>query len=190
DINSTFDDFGFYIDAQTKKGFVSSNREGGHGGDDIYLFVEKPCVQLIDGLVLDQDSQEGIEGVSFIVYDANHKQINTVQADAQGFYSISLPCGHTYRIRASKDGYLTQEFVVDTDRKIQKRFNIELEVANTKIETGDDLFKKLKLSPIYFDFDKSEIRADAQIELMKVVEVMLQYPELKLAIRSHTDSRG
>jgi len=190
DINSAFDDFGFYIDAQTQKGFVSSNRQGGHGGDDIYLFVEKPCVQLVDGLVLDQDTQEGIEGVSFVVYDANHQELSVVQGDAQGFYTINLPCGQRYRIRASKSGYLTQEFVVDTDRKVQQRFNITLEASNTKIETGDDLFKKLKLSPIYFDFGKSEIRRDAQIELMKIAEVMKQYPELKLAIRSHTDSRG
>ncbi|WP_413513589.1 OmpA family protein [Myroides odoratus] len=190
DINSAFDDFGLYIDAQTKKGFITSNREGGHGGDDVYLFVEKPCIQLIDGLVLDQDTQKSLDGVEIIVYDVNHQQIDVVHADIQGFYSISLPCGYNYRIRVSNEGYFTQEFIVDTDRKTQQRFNIKLEADGTRIESGDDLFKKLKLAPIYFDFDKSDIRGDAQIELMKVVEVMLQYPELKIDVRSHTDSRG
>ncbi|WP_413513225.1 OmpA family protein [Myroides odoratus] len=191
DINSRFDDFGFYLDDATQKGFFTSNRVSGQGGDDIYLFVEKPCIQIIDGLISDKDSQFAISKVEIIVFDRMQQQIDVVYADNQGYYrSNKLLCGQKYRIRVSKEGYLTQEFVVETDRKAQIRIDIELESANTKIETGDDLFKKLKLSPIYFDFDKSEIRADAQIELMKVVEVMLQYPELKLAIRSHTDSRG
>jgi len=49
---------------------------------------------------------------------------------------------------------------------------------------------KLTGTPIYFDFDQSTIRRDAQIELMKVVEVMLQHPTLQVDVRSHTDSRG
>lgn len=35
-INSKKDDFGFYIDAEEAKGYVSSNRPGGSGQDDIY----------------------------------------------------------------------------------------------------------------------------------------------------------
>lgn len=35
-INSKKDDFGFYIDAVEEKGYVSSNRPGGSGQDDIY----------------------------------------------------------------------------------------------------------------------------------------------------------
>ncbi len=35
-INSKKDDFGFYIDAQEEMGYVSSNRPGGAGQDDIY----------------------------------------------------------------------------------------------------------------------------------------------------------
>jgi hypothetical protein len=37
-INSTQDDFSFVIDAENKKGFVTSNR-GGLGSDDIYRFI-------------------------------------------------------------------------------------------------------------------------------------------------------
>jgi hypothetical protein len=41
-INSTQDDFSFVIDAEIKKGFVTSNREGGLGSDDIYRFNKFP----------------------------------------------------------------------------------------------------------------------------------------------------
>lgn len=191
DINSPVDDFGFYIDTSTQKGFFTTNKEGGNGGDDIYLFIEKPCVQTLDVLVLDKDTKEVIEGAELIMYDKNRQQIDVAQTNERGFYNIkTLNCGSKYRIRAIKEGYLTQELVVDTDRKLKQHLNIHLEVDGTKIETGDDLFKKLKLEPIYFDFDKADIRRDAQFELMKIVEVMRQYPDLLLDVRSHTDSRG
>ncbi|WP_158962998.1 OmpA family protein [Myroides fluvii] len=187
DINSAFDDFGIYIDAATKKGFVSSNKTGGVGSDDVYLFVEKPCFQMIDGVVTDLESHKAISHVEIAIYDHMEKQIDVVQADELGYYhSEKLACGQQYRIHVSKEGYFAKDFTVAVDRKIQQRVNIELEI----IEKGDDLFKKLKLSPIHFDFDSSTIRPDAAIELMKVVNTMLEHPKLELDVRSHTDSRG
>lgn len=42
---------------------------------------------------------------------------------------------------------------------------------------------------IYFDLDKSLIKKEAAFELEKILDVMKQYPAMKLDIRSHTDSR-
>lgn len=53
-----------------------------------------------------------------------------------------------------------------------------------------DLAKLLDLKIIYFDLDKHFIRQDAALELEKIFEIMQQYPSLKVAIRSHTDSRA
>ncbi|WP_413512169.1 OmpA family protein [Myroides odoratus] len=57
-INSNGDDFGFYIDFQENKGFVSSNREGGKGSDDIYFFAEKPCEQTLEGKMYDKRTND------------------------------------------------------------------------------------------------------------------------------------
>ncbi|MBB1149407.1 OmpA family protein [Myroides sp. NP-2] len=187
DINSSFDDFGLYIDASTKKGFVTSNKNTGLGSDDIYLFIEKPCFQIIDGVVTDRNNKIGLEGVEVVVYDQRNNIVEKVYTDELGYYSAEkLSCGHHYRIQVGKKKYWTQEFTVDTDRKAQTRLNIELE----SMEKGDDAFKKLKLAPIHFDFDSAVIRPDAQIELMKVVKTMLENPSMIVDVRSHTDSRG
>ena len=53
-----------------------------------------------------------------------------------------------------------------------------------------DLAKVLNIKEIYFDLDKADIREDAAVELAKIVEVMKEHPNMKLDIRSHTDSRG
>ena len=55
---------------------------------------------------------------------------------------------------------------------------------------GADLGPLLSINDILFDFDKSNIRPDAQVELEKLIVAMQKYPKLKIDIRSHTDSRG
>ena len=54
----------------------------------------------------------------------------------------------------------------------------------------NDLGCRLNLEPIYFDFDRYNIRPDAAIELAKILAAMREYPELIIHIESHTDSRG
>ena len=41
-----------------------------------------------------------------------------------------------------------------------------------------------------FDFDKWNIRTDAQYELENIVDVMRKHPTMIIKIESHTDSRG
>ena len=55
---------------------------------------------------------------------------------------------------------------------------------------GDDLAKMLNLDPILFDLDKAEIKPDAASQLDEIATYMLEYPELLIDIRSHTDSRA
>ncbi len=58
------------------------------------------------------------------------------------------------------------------------------------LKVGNDLANILNLKSIYFDLDKSFIRQDAAIELDKVIEIMKTHPNIKIDIRSHTDSRA
>ncbi|SDS14958.1 OmpA family protein [Christiangramia echinicola] len=55
---------------------------------------------------------------------------------------------------------------------------------------GDDLAKMLKLDPIIFDLDKAEIKPQAAKQLDEIAAYMIEYPELLIDIRSHTDSRA
>ncbi|MFD0701186.1 OmpA family protein [Myroides pelagicus] len=192
-INTAADDFAFFVDANNRKGFVSSNREGGHGNDDIYFFKVVDCKQQIKGTVFDNSKAVVIPKASVVLYDSNYKELGQYTTNANGEYiTESLPCNFKYRIKASATGYQTNEVVTVLGKEFDAfhELNIGLDPIVEKIEKNDDLFKKLKLEPIYFDFDKSNIRPDAAIELAKIVEVLEMYPALKIDVRSHTDSRG
>ncbi|MDR2221425.1 MAG: OmpA family protein [Flavobacteriaceae bacterium] len=191
-INSAYDDFSFYIDGKSRKGFVSSNREGGQGNDDIYFFLEKVCKQALEGIVFDKDTKEVLANASLTFYNANYDVVRTIKTDAKGYYLVEdIDCGMKYRIKAEMPKYNIEESTVHLDYSPGvKKHDIPLEKTVQPVGVNDDLFKKLKLQPIYFDFDKSNIRRDASIELMKIVEVMKEYPTMKIDVRSHTDSRG
>ncbi len=191
-INSGFDDFALYIDTKLNKGFVSSNREGGKGSDDIYFVDAKSCQESIKGKAYDIDSKKVLSDVMLIVSDAMYQKRDTIYSDKSGNYlSPALECNSKFRIIATTEGYNTIELsgIVSGDNA-QRTIDIAMEVSEKQVSLNDDLFEMMILQPIYFDFDKSKIREDAAIELMKIVEVMKQYPQMKIDVRSHTDSRG
>jgi len=66
----------------------------------------------------------------------------------------------------------------------------KLEKEEMGIQAAVDLANLLDLSPIYFDFDRSDILAASQTELEKVVKILREYPGIRIEIRSHTDIRG
>jgi outer membrane protein OmpA-like peptidoglycan-associated protein len=48
----------------------------------------------------------------------------------------------------------------------------------------------IKVENIYYDLNKWAIRQDAATELNKLVDIMNQYPDMRIELRSHTDSRS
>ncbi|WP_430613603.1 OmpA family protein [Flavobacterium sp. JP2137] len=195
--NSPYDDFAFYINTANRRGFLTSNRTNGHGKDDIYAVLETKklaleCIQQIQGVVYDKVSQAKLNRAKVVLYDSHFKVLSETLTDAKGYYEFpALTCGTRYRVNTEIQDFNTAE--VSVDLPLQSgvtQVDFGLEKTRVKVEKGDDLFKVLKLQPIYFDFDKSNIRPDAAIELAKVVEVLREYPTMKIDVRSHTDSRG
>jgi outer membrane protein OmpA-like peptidoglycan-associated protein/tetratricopeptide (TPR) repeat protein len=192
-INSNQDDFAFLINSKDRNGFFTSNREGGKGCDDIYRFVENKkiaCEQMLSGLVTDLESGKILIGTKMSLFDQDFKSIQVTQTDENGHYSFPVECGKTYYVRAEKNDYLTKEGSVKIQNDTGSNdFSVVLEKRIKPIVVGTDLAKTLDIPMIYFDLDKSFIRKDATFELAKVVVVMQEFPEMKIEVRSHTDSR-
>jgi outer membrane protein OmpA-like peptidoglycan-associated protein len=192
-VNSSQDDFGYIINSDTRKGYFSSNREGGKGSDDIYKFKELTKLkfdQTITGLITDLDTGVILPEAKISLYDENFKLLKQVLADDKGQYSLPLLIGKVYYIRGDKEEYLTKEIAVNIKSFSESTdYSIGLEKKIKPISVGTDLAKTLNIPIVYFDLDKSNIRKDAAFELTKVVVVMQQFPEMKIDVRSHTDSR-
>ena len=197
-VNSNADDFAYFIDFKTKEGFFSSNREGGVGNDDIYSFLETrmlplECIQNLNVVVVDNKTRNIITDATVTLYDKLYNEKGWTNQYLNNAYSFNTKyeCGEMYRLKIEKDDYITQEETVTLDTTTGTTTKtIVLERKKVEVKKNDDLFKVLKLNPIYFDYDKDNIRPDAAVELAKVVEVLRDYPRMKIDVRSHTDSRG
>ncbi|WP_286969965.1 OmpA family protein, partial [Flavobacterium sp. UBA4854] len=194
DVNSPKDDFAYIIDPETRRGFFSSNKDGGQGSDDIYGFLETRrlrCIQELYGTVTDAETGIALPGAKLTLYDDQMNLKNSGVADASGKYSFSVECGKTYYVRAEKPEYATKELPVTIDKTSGKTsLPIALEKSTCKVTVGDDLGKCFGIKMIYFDLDKSNIRTEAALDLEKILVVLNDYPTMKLDIRSHTDSRA
>lgn len=188
--NSAQDDFGFIINEDSRIGYVSSNRGGDRGSvdDDIFL-VKEICAINIKGKVFDEDTKDPLPGANVSLLDENNQLVKQTIAEDDGTYSFIGNCGTQYTVRGVKEGYNPYEKMIETP-PLSGTVEVPLPLKRIGPCPPNDLGCKLNLQPIYFDFDKSNIRPDAEIELAKILAAMREYPELIIHIESHTDSRG
>lgn len=189
-INSSKDDFALIINESSRKGYISSNRDGGKGDDDIYSFAIPDCEYNLEGTVVDKRTNEILANTEVTLKDENNNVLESIKSDDKGAFQFNLNCKEqTYIVEAQKEKYEDDftDFTVDTKAKNSK---LKLALEPSAAGIGTDLALLLNLNPIYFDYDKSFIRPDAEIELAKVIKYMQEYPSVKIDVRSHTDSRG
>ncbi len=192
-VNSTVDDFSLILNEETGEGYFASNRANGVGNDDIYNItpVIPKCEQLITGVVTDNETKQVIAGTAVQLRNAENEVLAQTTTDAQGRYSFNdIACATGYAVRGEKETYKPAEASVTTADASGETVKDLILTPELVIREGDDLAIVLNLNPIYFDYDKSFIRPDAALELAKVISVMRQFPNLKIDVRSHTDSRG
>ena len=195
-INSPSDDFAFIVRDSAKTGFFSSSRKRGMGSDDIYKFEqeelpEPTCDVVITGVITDVNTGEILPDSTVQLLSLENEVLAETVVDDAGVYSFETTCSTRYIVRASERLYYDKEVVVTTTPKASSmQQNLALELRLTEVRLGDDLAKILDLKPIYFDYDKADIRPDAAAELIKVISAMKQIKTMVISARSHTDSRG
>lgn len=201
--NSNRDDFGIFFAEYPKSGFISSNREGGKGDDDIYFFEDKTPKPKVVNVLLNVYTKEvkadGKESIlpqaRVLLYGEDKKSLGGDVANAQGRVRFTLSPESEYSIIASKNGYFSKSFPYTTKGKTPDPATLIQEVTNIALDTTiilDQLIleKVTVLEYIYYDLAKSDIRADAALELDKLVKILRDNPAIRIELSSHTDSRS
>lgn len=237
-INTTKDDFSLILDEFGKSGYLSSNRYGGTGDDDIYSVILNRII--VDAFLVDKATGEPIEDGVLFALDKTTERPAPILKDGNMIQYDALP-NRSYEIKGSKEGYYDnvvevpigelqpgteritvkvelekvpeyppleipsdldaadillienisgkrQSFVLPQDSVYAYEGNenqLQTALAAKNIEVG----KIIRISNIYFDLDKWNIRPDAAEQLDKLVGLLNQYPNMKLAMDAHTDSR-
>ena len=186
-VNSNADDFAFILAENCEDGFVSSNRSGGKGSDDVYA-VKKLlplCDILLTTNILDSKTKEPISFATTSISDNTGIVDNTKMTSEKGLAEFMIECEDKIQLTVSKTGYESKMLdLTFTD--------IPPPVLDVYLDPIEEIIveEKINLNPIYFDFDKSNITNKAAFELDKLVAIMEKYPEMIIRAESHTDSRG
>jgi outer membrane protein OmpA-like peptidoglycan-associated protein len=200
-INSSSDDFGFFL-YTPDKGFFTSNREGGKGDDDIYTFINNdPNLKIVNYYLtgvtytIDEDGTEKIlPNTTVKLYGADDDMLNEALTGRDGKFLFRVYPEEDYLLMGEKPEYFTSRANFSTVGKtIPKETLNQLEtnkVFETKIVLDQIVVDKaIVLENIYYDLDEDYIRADAAVELDKLVTILKDNPEIKIELSSHTDSR-
>ena len=186
-VNGNADDFAFSIDDESGEGFVSSNREGGAGSDDVYAVkvLQPICDVLVTVTVKDSETGNILVGATVNVLDSEGNSVGSETTSNKGEVNYIVECASDLSLSASMDEYESGTgFVAGTSEE-----EISTEILLDPIDEII-LANKVVLNPIYFDFDKSNITAQAAFELDKLVQLMNKYESIVLRAESHTDARG
>jgi len=186
-INSKLDDFSYFLSEDGFSGYISSNREGGVGDDDIYAFTRIPPLML-KGQIFDAVNNDPIENAIVVLTDSDGKEITQFITESNGYYEHLIDRDSNYKLEGSKEKYTNSSvnfssFNLEDKQEIIVNLNIGLKPVEDVVVLAD-------LNNIYFDLDKYNIRPDAAEELDKVVALMNKYPGMVIRLESHTDSRA
>ncbi|GGG49906.1 OmpA family protein [Bizionia arctica] len=182
--NSGYDDFAFFIDSDSNEGYFSSNRLGGKGSDDIYGFTVIECTQKVEGIARNSKTLEPLPMTTVQLIDEFGKIVREITTNELGEYAFDLDCNSTYKILGSKPDYKDALVALETTDEFEKVHKADLLL----IPLIND--NEIVINPIFFNFDKWDIRPDAAYELENIVSVMREHPNMVIKIESYTDSRG
>lgn len=197
-VNSCWDEIGIIfedeeiIDPKSKapyleKGFFSSNRPGGKGGDDIYYFQLRPTVFTLVGTVRDEANRQMIDGVEIEIVGSNGTSYKAV-TDLKGNYAFDrtkILMNTTYTIKVKKSGYWEIPNAVQTTIGLNDDTDIRQDFVMTRIPKDP-----IVMPDIYYDLDKWDLKPQYQDSLMYLFFVLVQNPNLVVELRSHTDNRA
>lgn len=182
-VNSEKDDFAFTINENKKIGFVASNR---NGNDDIFKLIPV-CNYELNAIVTNATTGEVLAEANVSILDDKNNIISTKKSNGNGEVSYIVECQKNYTIQAIKNGFESNSFTVIASSN--KGGSIKIEAALKPI-SEIITEKEVKLNPIFFEYNNSNITQQGAFELDKLVQIMKNNQKLIIFVKSHTDNRG
>jgi len=208
-INTSLDDQYYTRSPDGFTGYLVSNRPGPNNlksktcCDDIYAWeIERIKVELLATTFRlrkkDEKANPPLEGCTVQVIDVTEKDplnIDTKTNAAANDFAFTLLPEKSYIVIAEREGYQPDTLQFNTTgikktTKVEKKLTLRLQrppQPKTRIVKRDE---PIRLNSIYYDFDKADILPASEKDLQFLVNLMNQYPDLKIELSSHTDAQG
>ncbi|MEI6696268.1 MAG: OmpA family protein [Bacteroidota bacterium] len=184
-VNSNGDDMSMVFYPEGEKGFFSSNRKEGRGGDDIWSFVLPPLLYTLQGTIRNDNTLQLLDGVIVKMTGSNGTSIEA-KTNKKGIYKFDdkqFLTNVTYTLSVKRDNF----------------FGEEGKESTVGLTANKDFVHDFKLRPIpkepillpeiLYDLGRWELKEQYQDSLIDLIKTLERNPTIVIELRSHTDSR-
>ncbi len=146
----------------------------------------------IDGYVIDEETQKGIEGVKETLFEKNEEgeleKIDSTYTDSEGYWRFDVEKDKTYEVEIERVDYELQKIEIEPieDNELER----ESYTTKLKVIKNADNEKVLDADNIYFEISSAKIKPESYKVLDQVVTYLKANPYSKLEIGAHTDCTG
>ena len=179
--NGAGDDFGITFAGNTQDGFFSSNKGDKKGFDKIYKFWLPEMEFFVEGTVNDEAGNPIADAkLRLVGSDGTNSKVN---ARRDGTYKIKLKKDVKYVMLATARGFLNAKEQWNT-----------LDLKDSKTYTKDfalsPISRPVTMENIFYEFGRWEITKASEEELLKLVKLLNDNPNITIELSAHTDLVG
>jgi outer membrane protein OmpA-like peptidoglycan-associated protein/tetratricopeptide (TPR) repeat protein len=190
-INTNLDEQSFSITSDGVNAFISSAKNGGFGGLDIYQFelykdARPEKTGYVKGVVYDAVKKNKLAAkLELIDLETKKIVIESRSNKTTGEFLLSLQGNKNYALNVSLAGYMfySENFSLKDQTSVNPLF---LDVPLIPIADGATVV----LKNIFFETAKFDLKTESTTELDKLVQFLQVNPKLKIEIGGHTDNQG
>lgn len=194
-INSIGHDFGIIWEGDAERGYLTSDRAGGKGKDDIYSFNMPPLLFALEGVVYDKDTQLPVPEATVKVVGSDGSSFEAL-SDGGGAFGFNVKGEErfinpetNYSIEVSKPDYLVAKDQIST---------VSLSESTTFLKeyfiTFTNPEKPIEFPEVRYAFAKAELQVNPEVNskdsLDFLYNILVDNPTIVVELQAHTDSRG
>lgn len=153
---------------------------------DFQLVSLSSVTTILRGKVIDVLTKAPLSANLIIKDNVKDLEIANIKTDAStGEYEVAVPSGKIYSIVVKAPEYMP--FYDDINIPMSQKN----QVITKNAELNDlKVGSKIVLKNIFYDFDKATLRPASIVELDHLIELLNEYPTMRIEISSHTDNKG
>jgi outer membrane protein OmpA-like peptidoglycan-associated protein len=191
-INTYADEITLVVNASGDLAYISSDKLGGKGRQDIYSFklykeAQPLKVTYFKGIVFNKETKKRLEAKFELIDLTSGKVVIKSRSDpVKGEFLVALPTNKDYALNVSKTGYLfySDHFGLKGESSEARPFIRDIPLQ--EISVGETVV----LKNIFFDTDKYELKPESRSELEKLINLLQTNGKIRIEISGHTDNAG
>jgi outer membrane protein OmpA-like peptidoglycan-associated protein len=198
--NTSANELFFGLSAREDTVFIASARPDGRGGLDLYSVAPNPFKDTtrytywVAGVVYDTVTTMGIGGAVLQV-TPKRGAVFTIRTDKSGRFKFRTEPGDMFEVAASATDYIPTGAQINVPSRLEySEYRKRIGLAPILREKPPEE-RKPEVPVAYFDFDKSDVRAEDREMLERLVTeeftpLLEKSPDAEIELDAHTDDTG